>query len=356
MRTLCLCGEYIGGKIMATRRKEYTVKSTVNQLNIPQKPKRFKKIAWIIGSILIFIIVIRIVVIIGARGKKKSSELDRIPVRALKIKRDMIRDVVYLTERLQALSDVNVYPAVPGNINAIRVDIGSRVNQNQVVATIDRNIVGSEYENAIVKAPISGEVGRIFVDKGAYVSPNTAIMNIINYGTIKIYVNIPERYMNRISRGDVALINVEDQNNEEYIGKIDQLSSSIDPLTGTFQAKILVPNNLRKIKPGSFAKIRIVLSTKKAIIIRKEGIIENEEAVPFVYKISNNMARKVYIKEGINEEAKIEILEGLSENDLVITTGKENVKDNQLVYIENAKDLGLVTDTNHMNVKKESKP
>lgn len=302
-----------------------------------------KKIVPVVVIVFILLIILRLLLFFSSRGRKSASGTEGVPVEALRVKTEMIRDVIALTERLQALSDVNLYSPVPGTINSINVDIGSKVWKNQIVATVDRNVVGSEYENAIVKASIAGEVGRILVDKGTSVSPATPVMNIINYSTIKIYVNIPEKYMNRVNRGDTALINLEAQDTEEYLGRIDQVSSSIDPLTGTFQAKIIVPNKLEKIKPGSFARIRIVLATRKTLVISKEAIIDNEEALPFVYRISNETTRKAYIRQGIEEEARVEITSGLKENDLVVTTGKEIVKTGTGVLIENREELGLAT-------------
>jgi len=75
------------------------------------------------------------------------------------------------------------------------VDIGANVYKRQVVASVDRNIIGSEYSKAVVKSPISGNVGRIFVDIGSTVAQNVPIMSIVNYDNLKIYANVPEKYI-----------------------------------------------------------------------------------------------------------------------------------------------------------------
>lgn len=285
----------------------------------------------ILGLVLIFII---FRIIIGFTSKRfKSQDMESvIPVEVTKARFDVIRDILYLTERLQAESEVQVFSPVSGWLDKLYVDIGSKVSKRSAVALIDRNIIGSEYTKAVVQAPISGEVSRIFLDVGATVAPNTPIMTIQNYDTIKIDLNIPEKYISRIKINDPVLINVE-WTDEEFIGKIEKKSETIDPLTGTFKAKVVIPNKLHKLKPGSFAKVKIVMDYKKAIIISKDALVEYEEQNPFVYKITNNIVRKVYVKPGITEETNVEILEGLSEGDILVTMGKEIVHDGAKVKI-----------------------
>ncbi len=311
--------------------------------------KKRKKIFIVIG-ILLFLILARIIITITSKNKKAEIKLPDIPVEASIAKVDLIRDVIYLTERLQPASEVQVFAPVTGWLDHLYVEIGSRVYKRQIIATIDRNIVGTEYTKAIVKAPISGEVGRIFLDIGATVAPNIPIMSIVNYDTLKIYANIPEKYVYRVKQGDVVLINVESLPNEEFIGKIKKISSSIDPMTGTFQARIDIPNRKHRLKPGSFANIKIIVDMKKTVIIPRDAIVNFESKNPYVFKITNNISRKVHITKGIIEEDKVEIIKGVKAGDIVIVTGTEIVKDGSKVKIVNAKEIGL---TNKTKLKEE---
>jgi multidrug efflux pump subunit AcrA (membrane-fusion protein) len=132
---------------MASKRKSYVVKTTLGKdTKINPYPMtgtgKGKKIVLIAIAILGAVIFLRIVLFIAGKGKKGPEDAERVPVDAVMAKVQNIRDMVYLTERLEALSDVNVYPPAPGNINAVNVDIGARVGKNQIVATVDRNLVG----------------------------------------------------------------------------------------------------------------------------------------------------------------------------------------------------------------------
>jgi len=135
-----------------------------------------------------------------------------------------------------------------------------------------------------------------------------------------------------VKNDDVVLIRVESLPDEEFIGKIEKLSSSIDALTGTFQAKIVIPNKKHKLKSGSFAEIRIVIDMKKGIVIPVESVVNFESDKPYVYKIVNDTAKKVYIQKGIVEGDKVEVTKGLKEGDKIIVTGVEIVKDGSKVF------------------------
>ncbi len=291
-----------------------------------------KKMFIIIGVILI-LVVTRIIVTVISKSKDRDIEIKAVPVVVSVAKVDLIRDFIYLTERLQPKSKVQVFAPVTGWLDRLYVDIGSKVYKRQVVASVDRNIVGSEYTKAIVKAPISGEVDRIFLDIGNTVAPSVPIMSIVNYDILKIYANIPEKYVYRVKAGNVVLIKVESLSDEEFIGKINKVSSSIDPMTGTFQAKIEIPNKHHKLKPGSFADIKIVVDMKKDIVIPRDAVVNFEMGKPYVFKVTNNIAKKVYIKTGIIEENKVEVIKGLKAGDIVIVTGVEMVKDGSKVNI-----------------------
>jgi len=292
-----------------------------------------RKILKIILILFVAIVVLRLVILIGSKfGRKKIETVSAIPVEVIEAKKDKIRDILYLTGRLEAESEVQVFSPVSGWLDRLYVDIGSKVRKRSIVASIDRNIIGSEYTKALVQSPISGEVGKIFIDVGTTVAPNTPIMTIVNYDTIKVNLDIPEKYITRVKVNDPVLITT-DFTNEEFIGKIERKSETIDSLTGTFKAKVTIPNKLHKLRPGAFAKIKIIMEEKNSIVISKDALIEFEEERPFVYKVTNGIAKKVYIETGITEDEKVEILKGLEEGNIVITTGKEIVFDGAKVKI-----------------------
>jgi len=328
-------------------------KVNIHIQNQKRKKKSINKV--ILITFIIFVLFITFLTIINSKksGNKKTNT-NIIPVEAVRVKKGLIRDIVYLTERIQPQTEVKVFSPVPGWLNSLKVDIGSKVQKHQIVATIDRNIVGSEYTKALVKSPISGEVSRIYLDVGATVSPNIPIMSIINYNKLKIYVNVPEKYVYRLKKDNIALIKVEGLN-EEFIGKIKKVSKTIDPYTGTFQVKIEIPNKLKKIKPGSFAEIRIILDMKRTLIIPQDSIVNLETEHPFVYTIStNNITKKVYIKTGIIEGDKIEITKGLKENELIVLTGAEVVKDKSKVKVVNEKELEIKSSQSTLKKQKKS--
>ena len=323
-------------------------KKKVDYVYKPAEKKKFslsrrKKIVLIIIGVFLLLIILRIVT---HPSKKRNEDISFIPVEVSRVKKDIIRDIVTLTARLEAISQVNAYAPVTGWIDRILVDIGDRVYKRQILATIDRNIIGSEYARAVVKAPVSGEVARIYVDKGDTVSPQVPVMQIVNYDKIKISAQVPEKYLYRVKKGDVALIKVESLPGQEFIGKVTRVSPAVDQLTGSFEIKIELPNRKRILKPGSFATINLVLDSKQALIIPRDAITGFETETPFVYKIekeikkigkttkTNYIARRTFIQSGIVEGVKVEVIKGLKEGDLVITTGKEVVKDGSKVYIQ----------------------
>ncbi len=302
-----------------------------------------RKTRYIVTGIVILaiLVIIRILMIIAVRKPEKIVKIELIPVEASIAKLEKINDTINLSERLQPYSEVNVYSPVPGWLNELYVDIGSKVYSQQIVANINRNIVGSEYARAIVKSPISGEVGKIYADIGANISPASPILSVINYDTMKMYVAIPEKQIYHVQKGNKALISVESIQGETFLGEIKKLSSAIDPLTGTFQAKIEIKNKSHKLKPGVFADVKIIVEAKETVTVMQEAIMDLETTKPYMFVVITNTASRRSVKTGIQEQGKVEILEGIQNHDVYIITGVEIVKDGDNVRIVNADKLGL---------------
>lgn len=265
----------------------------------------------------------------------------RIPVKAVAVKKmDMVLRK-RLTGDIIGTEVVNVFSHVPGKIYSIHKKEGQRVQKGSTIFKINRDIVGMEYKLAIVESPITGFIGEIMADRGMTVTPATPLAQVVNMSTVEALVRIMEEDINRIHVGMKAFIKVEAFPDEIFTGRVYKKSAVINEMSRTQEVRIIIKNRDLRLKHGMFADIEILLGRRdNALVVPEDSIIMNVNKDPSIYKVIENKARLQIVSMGITTNNYTEIIKGLSEGDIVITLGHENVTDGDdlIVYMEDIGD------------------
>ena len=117
-----------------------------------------------------------------------------------------------------------------------------------------------------------------------------------------------------------------------FEGKVDSVSSRIDPSTRSILARVLVNNPKFEIIPGQLMTVKIIYNEIEQIGVPESAItIQGDTA--FVYIVSNNIVEKRNIKLGKRNFGKVSIVSGVSEGDLVISEGVSKVRNKTKVKI-----------------------
>lgn len=190
-------------------------------------------------------------------------------------------------------------------------------------ATIEA--IKSQIAKTRLLAPFSGQIGLRYVSEGSYVTPAVRIANLIDLSSVKVDFSVPEKYMGVIKKGMKIIFTVAG-GTKEYSGTIYAIEPKVEAATRTIQIRAVCDNRDREILPGAFASVKIVLSkTNDALLIPTQAIIPEMDTKK-VFLIKNGKATPVTVKTGIRTESKIQILEGISLGDTVITTGLLQIK------------------------------
>ncbi len=193
-------------------------------------------------------------------------------------------------------------------------------------------IAEKQLEECRITAPFSGYVTSKMVEVGQVVSPGTPLMNLIDIGTVKIRIQVPENEILTIGPGDEVIIKTELIPNERYIGKIQNVGFKSDE-SKTYPAEIIVSNKRNLLKGGMFVKVEIPsIKRGRALLIPREALV-GSKLEPKVYVVENNLARLRNVTLGNDYGKKLEIIQGLSEGDLVVVEGLLNLKDGTSVEI-----------------------
>lgn len=294
-----------------------------------------KRFWWIILIIFVAFIAFRIVQQFKTREPMKSVTEVATEVVIEEVRRGYIAQTLSYTGNIAGEEQVTVHPIEEtGRLIKYLVKEGDIVKKGQVIALVDRSIKGMEFRDAKITSPISGTVGMLFLDKGAMVAPQIPIAMIADINKTKVKIQIIEKDLSRVHKGQSVVITVDAYPGEKFRGKLEQLSPFVDPTTRTVEGEIIVPNPGHLLKPGMFARIELITEEHtNTIVVPEKTVIEKDgERVVFVLKGEHAEIREV--ETGIENKRSIEILKGLKIGEKVIILGNYGLQNGAKVRIK----------------------
>ncbi|MFH0763153.1 MAG: efflux RND transporter periplasmic adaptor subunit [Candidatus Omnitrophota bacterium] len=270
----------------------------------------------------------------GRRADVAVEQEDVIPVKVVKIDPQDIRETLDYVGDIRAEEEAVIYPRASGKIIDKLKEDGSRVQKGDIIAYIDRDEVGFKFEKAPVESPLSGIIGRFYVDKGENVTPQTPIAMVVDMDRVEIILDIPEKYFSRIFLSAAAEVEVDAYPQEEFSGRVSKISPVIDLETRTVPVEITLDNPGHRLKSGMFADVSLIIGERKAVpVILKEAVMGREPDY-YVYVVEGGRAVLRDVSLGIRQGPYYEVREGLKEGDSVVVMGQQRLYEGAPVRVE----------------------
>jgi multidrug efflux pump subunit AcrA (membrane-fusion protein) len=207
----------------------------------------------------------------------------------------------------------------------------SRAKLNEMEAVLLQE--KTRLQNATITAPFAGEITRKYVDAGALVSSSTPLVTLVHTETLKVIANVLEKDISLVKLGMKVRIQTEAFPERNFDGRIVRVNSALDIATRTLQTEIHIPNAGRVLRPGMFAKIEIALSTRSGTLIIPKVAVVEEGKDRAVFVVENNQALRKTIITGVEQDDRVEVLQGLHEGDRIVTKGQGSLKDRSAVRV-----------------------
>lgn len=208
------------------------------------------------------------------------------------------------------------------------------ISQDEYDATLNEvNVLRSEIQliqaridQTELKAPFSGKVGLKYISFGSYISPGTIVASLQEIDPIKIDFSIPERYLSRVDIGDKIQFSVQGYDST-FAGEVYAIEPRIDTETRTLQVRAMSDNREQLLFPGAFANIELILDEiDDAVLIPTIALVPELNAQK-VYLSRNGKVEESRVRTGIRTSNRIQIIEGVSPGDTVLTTGILQARD-----------------------------
>ena len=245
---------------------------------------------------------------------------DVFVVQTEKVQKRDLKHQLITSGSIKALEEAVIYPRINGKLQKNLLREGDDVKKGQTISLIDRDEVGAKYEPVVVPSTLTGVVAKIFRDPGENVTTQTPIASVVNQSVLRIKVDVPERYVGEIYKGQVANLSVDAYPDQKFEAKLDVISPVVDSLSRSVAVEFKANNTKNLLKSGMFARVDISLKEVKNVLsVSKKSIYEDEEGKSYVLVPSDDktsaVRKDVTVKFRNNNNWQIE---GLNEGDEVL--------------------------------------
>jgi len=210
------------------------------------------------------------------------------------------------------------------------------INARNAVDNLERQIatLKETWSTSNVYSHVSGVVDQVNIRVGEMFTGNPqASVTIINGGNLKAVVDVPENYLSKVKKGMPVVVSVPDIN-KDFNSRISLVSQQINNTSRAFTAEAkLSPNSA--LKPNLLATVKIQDYMAKNVIVIPLTSIQTDDKGKFVYVMvkenGKSVSRRKPVAVGEVYGNEIEIKQGLTEGDQLITQGFESIYDGQVV-------------------------
>jgi membrane fusion protein, multidrug efflux system len=322
---------------------------------------------------------------IDAALAKLNVKKDEALVAVTSVKDTVFNHYIDIQGNVDTKENILVQPEMPGALVSLNVRAGQHVGKGQVLGRVDdgglslqvssiqtqyelakttferqKNLwnqkIGSEIQflqaqtqmislqkqvsqakaqlaKTLIKAPFSGTIDEVFVERGQVVSASPqGLMRIVNLSNMYVSTSVPETYIGKLKVGtvvDVFLTSL----GKTYKGRVRQVGNYINPNNRSFGIEVSVPNPDNLLRPNQVAKLKIIDYTNAdAVVVPTNVVQEDGEGNKFVFVVANSngktgIAKKVLVEIGKSSDNVTEIVSGLTANDVIVTEGVNTISE-----------------------------
>ena len=338
-----------------------------------------KKVHFAIAAVVL-------IALCGCGEKKKTAAEQTVRVKVQQIQAETVNGEQGFSGTIEESSGTSLSFAVTGTIKKIYVSAGQMVAAGQLIAELDPTTLQNAYtiaktsleqaqdtynrmkelhdagslpemqwisiENQLksamaseamskkslndtkLYAPFSGYIASRDGEIGQNAIPGSPIVKLVNIGSVKVKISVPENEVQRIAKGSSMKIIVPALSNREFSGRVTERGVSADPRSRTYEVKATIQNPGSQLLPGMICQAftNYMLGSTgvfvPAYLVQLDG--DNKT---FVWVVNSGKAVKREIT--INNETAqgVQVSGGLSAGDQIIVAGQQKVSNGMKVEI-----------------------
>src|SRR5258706_875541 len=188
-----------------------------------------------------------------------------------------------------------------------------------------------------IESPIEGVVSQRRLDPGALVGPpgGGAIVTVARIDRLRVFITINERDAARMAIGKEAHVELDAIPGKSFTGTVVRVAPAFDPVTRTLDAEVQLPNDAGELRAGMYgrASVRLELHPHVPVVPVNAILISDNQKYAFVLNGDKVSRRPVRVGADFADGQFLEITQGLSPSEEVVTAGADSIGDGATVRV-----------------------
>lgn len=192
--------------------------------------------------------------------------------------------------------------------------------------------------DAVVRAPISGQVAKRFVQPGEKVAFDTPLLHIVDLSKLEVQAQAPVSDVVKIAQGAEVEVDIEGLADLPYKGRIDRINPTTEAGSRMIAVYVLLSNDDGRLRGGMFARVRMHIGGEAPVPALPVTAVRDDRGQSYVWIIDDGKLARRNVVTGVRDERaqRIEITSGLTGNEQVIGTKFDNLREGMLANIVTA--------------------
>lgn len=361
----------------------------------PRRPGRYFAAGWII---LILVVLIATAGLVVAHAQRLARQTDDLAQQLRLGPRVLVAPVGHaartrnleLPGTIHGFIETPVYAKVAGYLKAIKVDKGDRVQQGQLLASLESPELDHEVASAranwhlaaitdrrsqallregviarqtadesharlveskasldqliamqdykLIRAPFTGVVTARYVDPGALIPQSTAssssstpLLALATLTPLRIYADAPQSVAPFLRDGDPATITVTEYPGRIFEGSVTRHPEALTSATRTMLVEVDLPNPDRALLPGMYAKLDFRVNAPAGPPLVPDDALVFRDGKPYVPVVRDNRLKLMEVTLGYDDGINVEVTKGVAADDVVALNVGQAARDGETV-------------------------
>lgn len=187
-----------------------------------------------------------------------------------------------------------------------------------------------------IRAPIGGVVSKRNVKVGNLIQLNQPLFKIDDFDPLEAMIDVPEREMRLIKAEQPVQMLVDALPDTVFTGTVARVSPVVDATTGTFRVVAQFKDESGRLRSGMFGRVRVVYDQRADVLVVPRAALVGDDKDAAVFVVENDVAKRRKVQLGYADGGKVEITDGLTDGDQVVTLGQAALRDGAKVQVISA--------------------
>ena len=221
-----------------------------------------------------------------------------------------------MEERLAGLTREDLFAALAElTTQRVQLELAElNLERTKIVATFGGQLAGIDAS--------TGPNSKSWPVVGQQVNAGAELMMLVDPNPIRVRVEVIESEISFVREGRRAEVTFPAYPGETFYGTIEAIDPVVDAARKTLSVSVSLSNDDRRLKPGMFAQV--ILDTEiygDRLLVPIEAVLIRDQNRPLVFVVRNGRAQWEYVELGLENEEWYEILSGVQEGDVIVTSG-----------------------------------